>query len=107
MSLVKFETKKIIILGLFIISLIMFSVFDYVTNLDKKLIKSAKVFLAQNANKTIDDFKKEIDIRKKILKRRLENRNIKNLNTVPNKYFSKIEIKSMNQIKDEICQTSV
>ena len=101
MSLVKFETKKIIILGLFIISLIMFSVFDYVTNLDKKLIKSAKVFLAQNANKTIDDFKKEIDIRKKILKRRLENRNIKNLNTVPNKYFSKIEIKSMNQIKDE------
>ena len=81
--------------------LIAFSVFDYVTNLDKKLIKSAKVFLNQNSNQTINDFKKKIDIKKKILKRKLENKSIKNLNIVPNEHFAKIETKSVNQVKNE------
>lgn len=81
--------------------LIAFSIFDYVTTLDKKLIKSAKVFLNQNANQTVNDFKKRIDIKKKILKRKLENRSIKNLNTAIGKHFSKIETKGVNQIKNE------
>ena len=81
--------------------LIAFSVFDYVTNLDKKLIKSAKVFLNQNSNQTINDFKKKNDIKKKILKRKLENKSIKNLNIVPNEHFAKIETKSVNQVKNE------
>ena len=100
-SLIKSETKKIIILSLFVVSLIMFSIFDYVTDLDKKLIQSAQVFLNQNANQTINDFKKEIEVRKKILKRKLENENIKSLNIVANERFSKIEIKNINQIKNE------
>ena len=99
--MIKSETKKIIILSLFVVSLIMFSIFDYVTDLDKKLIQSAQVFLNQNANQTINDFKKEIEVRKKILKRKLENKHIKNLNATVGKHFSKIETKSINQIKNE------